>query len=152
MTKNLASISTLPTLSAGSKVDLLEPNYTADDRALVEELRSRMNVGNALFDARAALGLSQAQLAALAQTKQSRVSEIESTHGNVRFDTLDRVSRAAGLMIALVPRAEVTKPRIFATAYICNTSNTLPSAPAGTALLGKWTDLVSSEVIENNYG
>lgn len=95
------------TASAERKMDLLEPRYSSADLALLELMRSRLNVANALLDARLGLGLTQEQLANAAGTKQSRVSEIEAMKGNVRLDTLDRVSRAVGLMIELVPREAV---------------------------------------------
>jgi transcriptional regulator with XRE-family HTH domain len=83
---------------------LLKPKYSSTDRRLIEEMRSRTAVANALLSARLALGYSQADLAFRAVTTQSRISEIEGMTGNPRFETLDRVSRAVGLMIALVPR------------------------------------------------
>lgn len=63
-------------------------------------------VGNALFDARTDLDLSQAELARRAGTRQSRISQIETGNGNVRFATLHKVAHAAGLTITLAPRAD----------------------------------------------
>jgi transcriptional regulator with XRE-family HTH domain len=83
---------------------LLDPGYPSTDRRRVEEMRSGIAVANALLSARLALGYSQADLAFWAVTTQSRISEIEGMTGNPRFGTLDRVSRAVGLMITLVPR------------------------------------------------
>jgi len=90
---------------------LLKPAYSSTDRRLVEEMRSGIAVANALLSARLALGYSQADLASRAVTKQSRISEIEAMTGNPRFDTLDRVSRAVGLMITLVPREPLPPPK-----------------------------------------
>jgi transcriptional regulator with XRE-family HTH domain len=90
---------------------LLKPKYRSTDRRLIEEMRSRTAVANALLSARLALGLSQADLAFRAVTKQSRISEIEGMTGNPRFETLDRVSRVVGLMITLVPREPQLHPR-----------------------------------------
>lgn len=77
---------------------------TDREREIVEELRSRANVANAIARARIKLGLSQHEVGARAGTKQSRISELEGLQGNVRFDTLDRVAQVLGLMIDLVPR------------------------------------------------
>jgi transcriptional regulator with XRE-family HTH domain len=94
-------------------MDLLKPRYDSADLALLDEMRSRLAVANALLSARLGLGLSQAALAVKAGTKQSRVSEIEAMNGNPRFDTLDRISRAAGLTIALLPREMAQETTIF---------------------------------------
>jgi transcriptional regulator with XRE-family HTH domain len=83
---------------------LLDPGYTEADRERLENLRSRLNIAHAVFDKRVELGLTQDELGRMAGTKQSRVSEIEGMEGNPRFDTLDRISRQLGLMVALVPR------------------------------------------------
>lgn len=85
-------------------MDLLEPRYDQANQVRLEDLRSRVNVARALLAARVSHGLTQAELGKAAGTKQSRVSEIEAMKGNPRFDTLDRVSREVGLMVALVPR------------------------------------------------
>ena len=69
-----------------------------------EGLRSRMNVGRLLVRWRMKFGLTQKQLAERAGTKQSRISEVETLGGNVRFDTLDRIARALDLEITLQPR------------------------------------------------
>lgn len=89
-------------MNSERNMDLLEYTYRPTESA--EEVRSRANVARALVDARASLGLSQAEVGERAGTKQSRVSEIESLRGNPRFDTLDRIARVLGLMVALVPR------------------------------------------------
>jgi transcriptional regulator with XRE-family HTH domain len=83
-------------------MDLLEQFYRPTEAA--EEVRSRANIARALMDARLNLGLTQAKVGELAGTKQSRVSEIESFKGNPRLSTLDRIARAVGLMVTLVPR------------------------------------------------
>ena len=79
------------------------PRTDAERRAF-DRLRSRMNVGQLVVRARMMLGLTQDQVAQRAGTKQSRISELESLRGNVRFDTLDRIAEALGLEITLVPR------------------------------------------------
>src|SRR5687767_11447787 len=76
------------------------PESEAEQSAF-ERWRSRMNVGRILIRWRLRKGLTQDQLARLAGTKQSRISELESLGGNVRFDTLDKVTRALGLEITL---------------------------------------------------
>lgn len=94
----------MTTARSDKRTGLLNPNYADADLTLLEEMRSGLAVANALLSARLALGLTQADLARRVGTKQSRISEIEGMTGNPRFETLDRVSRAVGLMITLVPR------------------------------------------------
>ncbi len=110
-TRKRESICTMTIARSDRRTGLLKANYSGADLALVEGMRSGLAVANALHSARLALGLSQADLALQAGTKQSRISEIEGMTGNPRFDTLDRVSRAVGLMITLVPREPVPPPK-----------------------------------------
>jgi transcriptional regulator with XRE-family HTH domain len=117
MTKKLEPTNTNTSAKGGAAMDLLEPRYSQGDQGRLEELRSRLNVARALLAARIAHGLSQEGLGKAAGTKQSRVSEIEAMKGNPRFDTLDRVSRAAGLMIALVPRAPLSIGLVMPAGY-----------------------------------
>lgn len=84
----------------------LSPPLTDREREVAEELRSRINVANVVATARVRLGLTQEELGRRAGTKQSRISELEGLQGNLRFDTLDRIARALGLMVTLVPRVE----------------------------------------------
>jgi transcriptional regulator with XRE-family HTH domain len=63
-----------------------------------------MNVGRLIIEYRMRLGLSQAEIARRAGTKQSRISELETLNGNVRFDTLDKVAMALGLEVTLRER------------------------------------------------
>jgi len=79
------------------------------EQAKIEELRSKLNVSRAVLHARISQGLSQDALGRMAGTKQSRFSEIESMGGNPRLDTLDRIARALGLMVDLVPRVQLTQ-------------------------------------------
>jgi transcriptional regulator with XRE-family HTH domain len=85
-------------------MDLLKSPYTPTQLALVDEMRSRLNVARAVLMTRLDQGLSQDEVGRLAGTKQSRISELEASKGNVRFDTLDRIARVLGLMVDLVPR------------------------------------------------
>lgn len=78
--------------------------YSTSELAQLDELRSRVNVAKSIASARIDRGLTQDELGRMAGTKQSRISEVESMGGNPRFDTLDRISRALGLMVMLVPR------------------------------------------------
>ena len=118
----------------------LNPPLTAREREIGEELRSRTNVANAIASHRIDRGLTQDELGRRAGTKQSRISEIESLQGNVRFDTLDRIARKLNLMITLVPRVEtVAKVETETTArpygrrlklkrddYACSSSLVIP--------------------------
>jgi transcriptional regulator with XRE-family HTH domain len=108
---------------------MLEINkpQTPEVRNAIELLRSRMNVGRMIVEYRVRLGLTQEQIAKDAGTKQSRVSELETLSGNLRFDTLDRIAKALGLEVTLQPRttplatftvtsADDQRVRIFADA------------------------------------
>jgi len=86
-----------------ARLDLLRTPYTGEEQARLESLRSRINVARAILDARLSAGLSQEEVGKAAGTKQSRVSEIEGMKGNPQLDTLDRIGRVLGLMVALVP-------------------------------------------------
>ncbi|TVX85536.1 helix-turn-helix domain-containing protein [Paenibacillus agilis] len=54
-------------------------------------------IGNIVFARRMQLKLSQQQLAALAQTTQGRISQLESATGNIRQDVMDRVFKVLEL-------------------------------------------------------
>lgn len=87
---------------------LLDPRYTIREQDQLDQMRSSLNVAQAILRERLALGLTQEELGKTAGTKQSRVSEIEAMKGNPRFDTLDRIAYALGLMIVLQAREPVT--------------------------------------------
>jgi transcriptional regulator with XRE-family HTH domain len=84
--------------------DLMESPLTAAEEERGEVLRSWHNVARSIAEWRAARQLTQHELACRAGTKQSRISELESARGNVRFDTLNRVTEALGLEITLRER------------------------------------------------
>jgi transcriptional regulator with XRE-family HTH domain len=65
-----------------------------------------MNVGRMIVRQRLRLGLTQAQIAERAGTKQSRISELETLSGNVRFDTLDKIATVLGLEVTLQERPQ----------------------------------------------
>jgi transcriptional regulator with XRE-family HTH domain len=104
MTKKLDNSFTSADVKNGAPMDLLKPRYTPAQRALADKMRSRLNVARAILMARLDQGLSQEEVGKRAGTKQSRISELEASKGNVRFDTLDRVAGALDMMIDLVPR------------------------------------------------
>lgn len=89
---------------------MLEMNkpQTPEVRSTIERLRSRMNIGRMIVATRMRLGLTQAEIARRAGTKQGRVSELETLSGNVTLETLDKIALALGLEIALQPRAQPT--------------------------------------------
>ena len=80
--------------------------YTIKERKRLGELRSRINIAQAILRERVAQGLTQEELGKAAGTKQSRVSEIESLKGNPRFDTLNRIACVLGLVIVLQAREQ----------------------------------------------
>ena len=84
-------------------MDLFELNITDAERAEIEALRSQNNVARATLWHRIDKGLTQTELAKLAETTQARVSEIEALKGDPKLSTLARVARALGCMIDMVP-------------------------------------------------
>ncbi|RAU97946.1 helix-turn-helix domain-containing protein [Paenibacillus sp. YN15] len=54
-------------------------------------------IGNIIFVRRMKLKLTQQELAELAGTKQSKISEIESGEANVTMEIMNRVFKALGL-------------------------------------------------------
>lgn len=84
--------------------DLMESPLTPAEEERAETLRSWHNVARGISEWRAARKLTQHELACRAGTKQSRISELESARGNVRFDTLNRVTLALGLEVTLHER------------------------------------------------
>lgn len=79
----------------------LDKPQSSQVRDAVQRLRSWINVARIVSDARMERGLSQAEVARLAGTKQSRVSELETLSGNLRFKTLDSIASALGLEVTL---------------------------------------------------
>ena len=98
--------------ASGDTMGLLDPRYTESELLELEKIQSHINVARAVLETRISKGMTQEEVGRAAGTKQSRISEIEALKGNPRFDTLDRVARVLGLMIALVPRGEPIPSRI----------------------------------------
>lgn len=76
---------------------------TPEQHADAAETLHAANIARAIFHRRLEAGWSQGHLAALAQTTQARVSEIESLKGDPKLSTLGRVAYALGCMIDVVP-------------------------------------------------
>lgn len=77
---------------------------TEQEQEYADDLQSRANVARAILHGRLALGLTQMQLARLADTRQSRVSELESMLGDPRLSTVNRVARSLNLVVDLRPK------------------------------------------------
>ena len=77
---------------------LKDPDLKREYDALEDEFKAI----EALIDARAAAGLTQAQLAQKMGVKQSAVARIESGVLNVRYKTLLSYLKACGKSIAIV--------------------------------------------------
>jgi transcriptional regulator with XRE-family HTH domain len=90
----------------------IDKPQSAGVRDAINQLRSRMNVGRLIVRYRMRHRWSQQDLAARAGTKQSRVSELETLGGNVRFDTLDKIVTALGLEVTLQERS-ITIPAVL---------------------------------------
>ena len=78
--------------------ELKDPEFKREYDALEDEFKAI----EALIDARAAAGLTQAQLAQKMGIKQSAVARIESGVLNVRYKTLLSYLKASGKTIAIV--------------------------------------------------
>lgn len=68
-------------------------------------LALRYSIARLVLSARAKRCWSQAELAKRAATTQARVSDIENGRGNLRLDTLERVTDALGLALMVRSRA-----------------------------------------------
>lgn len=77
------------------------------------KLKPRFDLVREIVGLRSAKGLTQSELADLANTHQSRISKIESAEGDVTLRTIIRVADAldADVELRLVPRQE---PAFFA--------------------------------------
>ena len=91
-----------------------------------ERLRSRVAIARAIIEARLQRGWTQSELAEAAETKQSRVSELESTRGNPTLETIDRVANALELELSLRPTVSLdtqcytSDRKSFSTVYLVN--------------------------------
>lgn len=85
---------------------ILSFDYSANELAKLDKLRSYLNIANRILSARVALGLTQGDVGEAAGSKQSKISELEAMKGNPRLDTLDRIAKVLGLAVDLVPRSE----------------------------------------------
>ena len=61
----------------------------------------RREMARTLLDRRHALGLSQADLAAVLETSQSTIARLEKGEGDIRLSTLERLAAALGGRISL---------------------------------------------------
>lgn len=68
-----------------------------------KRLAARFDLARQIIRARVAHGWTQADLAREAQTKQSRVSEIESAKGNPTLETIERILNALSLRVSFGP-------------------------------------------------
>jgi transcriptional regulator with XRE-family HTH domain len=129
---------------------------TPEDRAAAAESLHAANIARAIFHLRLSEGWSQGHLAALAQTTQARVSEIESLKGDPKLSTLGRVAYALGHMIDVVPIPSVTSTAMSGyTTNVRSTDYTMTSGGVGSnALFRQWAKSsdVSLSMTERTYG
>jgi len=114
---------------------LLDFDLTDDDVAYLDQMASRITVARALLSARNTLNLTQHEVGEAANSKQARVSEIESLRGNPRLDTLDRIARVVGLQVSLVPRPAARPAEVYIneSAEVCSTTAAAAPSLAGMA-------------------
>ncbi|MDR1077244.1 MAG: helix-turn-helix domain-containing protein [Propionibacteriaceae bacterium] len=78
---------------------------TEDERAAFErEYQAagvRLDLADALYQARTAAGLSQSELARRAGTTQAQISLIENAGRTPRVDTLRRIAEALGMSLVI---------------------------------------------------
>jgi transcriptional regulator with XRE-family HTH domain len=79
----------------------LRGNIEVDEAS--KRLATRFDLARQVIRARAILGWTQADLAKAANTKQSRVSEIESAKGNPTLETIERILNALNLRVSFGP-------------------------------------------------
>jgi transcriptional regulator with XRE-family HTH domain len=67
------------------------------------ELKSHFALGNAMIRARIRKGISQAELAEMAGTKQANISRIESALGNPTLRLINKILEVLDLDLSFVP-------------------------------------------------
>lgn len=70
-----------------------------DNKAAYDALASEFNLARKLIAARAAAGLSQAEVAERMGTKQSEVSRIEGGRQNITVEKLSQFAEAVGVKL-----------------------------------------------------
>ena len=125
-------------------MDLFNLELTDAEKAKYAQLRSQINIGRAVLHHRLECQLSQAELAAAAETTQARVSEVEAMKGDPKLSTLGRIARALGCMVDIVP---LPKPEITTvlpgyralqqTALTAEAFGNAVTLPMPTATLGR---------------
>lgn len=89
----------------------IDAGMTADERAVYDEAYSKaavaMRIAEMFYDARAACGLTQTELAKRMLTTQPTIADIEGGGRIASIDMLERLAEATGqeLTIALTARA-----------------------------------------------
>lgn len=68
------------------------------------EARMRLELAEIAYEARQRAGLTQAELARRANTKQGTISGIENGTQNATIDTLNRIADALGMRVSLTPQ------------------------------------------------
>ena len=108
---------------------------TPEVRSAIERLRSRMNIGRLIVAARMRHGLTQAEIARRAGTKQGRVSELETLSGNATLETLDKIAMVLDLEVTLQER---TQPMTLWTVHTGDVQKSY--SVSGSFGRGMWVD------------
>ena len=78
---------------------------SAARRALFDKAaRGELALPQAIYDMRAALGMTQEQFAAMLRLTRRQVAEMETGAANPTLETLERLGRPFGFRIGFVPR------------------------------------------------
>lgn len=75
-------------------------------RTMLEEAEAEASIISAMIRQRAALGMSQRDLASLCDIPQSSVARIESSKATPRLDTLLKILGQLGLTLSVTPASD----------------------------------------------
>ena len=81
-------------------------------KEILEEAEAEASIISAIIQQRAALGLSQRDLAALCKIPQSSVARIESNKTTPRLDTVLKIFKHLGLTLTVMP-ADSHKIKVY---------------------------------------
>ena len=79
---------------------------------MIKNEQERQRIGTDLSELRKQRGMTQQQVADIAQMQRNHISRIEAGRYSVGFDTLQTIAEALDADIRIVPRKTLTEPMI----------------------------------------